>query len=109
MDKIRELTSRSKSQSMNQRIKKINTYIIGWIGYYRLADTKSVFQSLDEWLRQRLRMCYLKQWKRSKTKRKKLVALGIPQEWAMLISGSRKYYQPIGGVKGWIFKTQRIS
>jgi len=92
MDKIRELTSRSKSQSMNQRIKEINTYIVGWIGYYRLADTKSVFQSLDEWLRRRLRMCFLKQWKKSKTKRRNLIALGIPLEWAMLISGSRKGY-----------------
>lgn len=92
MDKIRELTNRSKSQSMNKRIKAINTYIVGWIGYYRLADTRSVFQSLDEWLRRRLRMCYLKQWKKPKTKRKKLVALGIPPEWAMLISGSRKGY-----------------
>lgn len=92
MDKIRELTNRSKSQSMNKRIKAINTYIVGWIGYYRLADTRSVFQSLDEWLRRRLRMCYLKQWKKPKTKRKKLVALGIPPEWAMLISASRKGY-----------------
>ncbi|MCL5780480.1 MAG: hypothetical protein M1119_06105 [Firmicutes bacterium] len=67
---------------MSNRIKKINTYIIGWIGYYRLADTRSVFQALDEWLRRRLRMCYLKQWKKPKTKKSKLVALGIPPEWA---------------------------
>lgn len=89
-DKIRELTSRSKSQSMNKRIKKINTYIVGWVGYYRLADTKSVFQTFDEWLRRRLRMCYLKQWKKPKTKKRNLVSLGIASEWASLISSSRK-------------------
>ncbi|WP_207635912.1 group II intron reverse transcriptase/maturase [Desulforamulus hydrothermalis] len=91
-DKIRELTSRSKSQPMSKRIEKINTYTIGWVGYYRLADTKTVFQAFDEWLRRRLRMCYLKQWKKPKTKKRKLVALGIPPEWASLISGSRKGY-----------------
>lgn len=89
-NKIRELTSRSKSQSMSKRIEKINTYIVGWVGYYRLADTKSVFHAFDEWLRRRLRMCYLKQWKKPKTKKRKLVALGIASEWASLISGSRK-------------------
>ncbi|MCL4440922.1 MAG: group II intron reverse transcriptase/maturase [Firmicutes bacterium] len=91
-DKIRELTSRSKSQSMKSRINKINTYIVGWVGYYRLADTKSIFQTFDEWLRRRLRMCYLKQWKKPKTKKRNLVALGIPTDWATLISASRKGY-----------------
>ncbi|WP_338011898.1 group II intron maturase-specific domain-containing protein [Desulforamulus ferrireducens] len=68
MDKIRELTNRSKSQSMNKRIKAINTYIVGWVGYYRLADTRSVFQALDEWLRRRLRMCYLKHGRNQRPK-----------------------------------------
>ncbi|AQS58437.1 reverse transcriptase [Desulforamulus ferrireducens] len=43
-------------------------------------------------MRRRLRMCYLKQWKKPKTKKRKLVALGIPPEWASLISCSRKGY-----------------
>ncbi|MHB8986405.1 MAG: group II intron maturase-specific domain-containing protein [Eubacteriales bacterium] len=51
-----------------------------------------VVQALDEWTRRRLRMCLLKQWKRSKTKRRNLIALGIPKDWACLISGSRKGY-----------------
>jgi RNA-directed DNA polymerase len=91
-DKIRELTSRVKSQSMSQRINKLNTYIVGWVSYYRLADTISVFREFDKWIRRRLRMCYLKQWKKPKTKKKKLITLGIPQEWATLISCSRKGY-----------------
>jgi hypothetical protein len=37
-------------------------------------------------------MCYLKHWKKPKTKKRRLIALGIPQEWAALISGSRKGY-----------------
>jgi len=90
--KIRKLTCRSRSQSMKERINNLNTYMVGWIGYFKLADTRSVITSLDEWIRRRLRMCYLKQWKKPKTKRKKLVALGLPSEWASLISGSRKGY-----------------
>jgi RNA-directed DNA polymerase len=91
-DKVRELTSRSRSQSMEKRIQTLNVYLQGWSGYFRLADTRSVFQSLDKWTRRRLRMCLLKQWKKPKTKRKNLVALGIPRDWAILISSSRKGY-----------------
>ena len=32
--KIRELTARSKSISMEQRMEKLNQYLIGWCGYY---------------------------------------------------------------------------
>lgn len=91
-DKVRQLTCRSRSISMEQRLHDLNTYLRGWIGYFRLADTPSVLQSLDEWLRRRLRMCLLKQWKKPRTKRRNLVAQGIPNDWAMLISCSRKGY-----------------
>jgi RNA-directed DNA polymerase len=89
-EKVRQLTCRSKSQSMKKRLELLNTYLIGWIGYFKLADTRSIFQFLDEWIRRRLRMCYLKHWKKPKTKKRNLVALGLPAEWASLISCSRK-------------------
>lgn len=91
-DRVRQLTARRWSISLEERIKRINTYLRGWIGYFRLADTPTVLQALDEWVRRRLRMCLLKQWKRPATKRRNLVALGIPEDWARLISGSRKGY-----------------
>jgi RNA-directed DNA polymerase len=91
-DKVRNLTARSKGQSMEVRMQELNSYLRGWSGYYRWASTRSVFESLDEWIRRRLRMCVLKQWKKPKTKRRKLVSLGIPSEWAALVSGSRKKY-----------------
>lgn len=90
--KIRKLTCRSRSHSLEFRIQQLNEYLNGWSGYFRIADTRSVFQSLDEWLRRRLRMCLLKQWKKPQTKRKKLISLGIPADLARNISGSRKGY-----------------
>ncbi len=39
--KIRELTSRSKPLSMEERIEKLNQYLTGWCGYFALADTLS--------------------------------------------------------------------
>ncbi|HOV80737.1 MAG TPA: group II intron maturase-specific domain-containing protein [Bacillota bacterium] len=37
-DKIRQLTCRSKSQSMKDRINNLNTYMVGWMGYLYLLN-----------------------------------------------------------------------
>jgi RNA-directed DNA polymerase len=50
------------------------------------ADTPRPFRDLDEWLCGRLRQIRWKEWKRPKTRRRNLRALGIPdrnaREWA---------------------------
>ena len=91
-EKIRKLTSRSWSMSIEERLKKLNEYIIGWSGYFGIAETTSIFQELDEWIRRRLRMCMIKQWKLCKTKLRNLVSLGIEAKWAGNIAFSRKRY-----------------
>jgi RNA-directed DNA polymerase len=94
---IREITSRKKPLSMEQRIKELNQYLTGWGGYYVLADTPSVFQGLDSWMRRRLRMCLWKQWKKPKTKVKRLLSLGIPKDKAFEWGHTRKGYWRIAG------------
>ena len=91
-DKVRELTSRRRSISLEFRIRQLNIYLRGWVGYFKLAETPSVFRELDQWIRRRLRMCVLKQWKNPKTKRRELIKLGIPIAAAKKIGGSRKGY-----------------
>jgi RNA-directed DNA polymerase len=90
--KIREITSRRKSMKMDERIKELNQYLIGWCGYFSLADTPSVFQGMDEWIRRRLRMCLWKQWKKPKTKVKRLLSLGVPKDKAFEWGNTRKGY-----------------
>lgn len=89
---IRKLTKRNRSISMKERLEKLNAYLLGWSGYFGIAETKRVFQDLDEWIRRRLRMCLLKQWKRCKTKLRNLVKLGIPEDWGGCLAFSRKKY-----------------
>ena len=89
---IRRLTSRSKSISMKERLVELNAYLLGWSGYFGIAQTESIFHGLDQWIRRRLRMCLLKQWKLCKTKLRNLVALGIPERWAGCVAFSRKQY-----------------
>lgn len=90
--RIREFTSRSKPLPMEYRIEQLNQYLIGWVGYFSLADTPSVFSSLDEWIRRRLRMCLWKQWKKPQTKVKRLLTLGAPKVKAYEWGNSRKKY-----------------
>jgi RNA-directed DNA polymerase len=90
--KIREITSRKKPMKMEERIKELNQYLVGWCGYFALADTTSIFQELDSWIRRRLRMCLWKQWKKPKTKVKRLVSLGVPKDKAFEWGNTRKGY-----------------
>lgn len=91
-DRVRELTSRSRSMSMEKRVEQLNVYLRGWIGHFRLADTRSVIEALDEWTRRRLRMCYLKQWKKPQTVYRNLLGLGLKPDFARNLSGSGKGY-----------------
>ena len=89
-DKIRELTDRSSGQSMSKIIENLNSYLMGWIGYFQLAQTRSVFEEFDQWIRRKLRVCLLKQWKKPQTKIRNLMTLGIPEELAVSIGSSGK-------------------
>lgn len=90
--RIRKITSRSKPLTIQQRIDQLNVFLVGWCNYFSLADTPTPFQQLDEWLRRRLRMCLWKQWKKPKTKIKRLISLGIPKEKAFEWGNTRKKY-----------------
>ena len=96
-DKIRQLTSRTRSQSMEERIRAINSYLGGWVSYFALAETPSPFKELDQWLRRRLRMCLWKQWKRTRTRVRELRALGLPERDVWEAAGSRKGYWRLAG------------
>jgi RNA-directed DNA polymerase len=90
--KIREITSRKKPYPMDYRIEKLNQYLMGWCGYFALADTPSVFRAFDSWIRRRLRMCMWKNWKKPSTKVRKLIGLGAPEDKAYEWGNSRKSY-----------------
>ena len=65
-EKLRRLTKRTRSGKLEDLIQEINRYMMGWMGYYRLANTPSVFEELDRWIRRRLRQLVWKRWKRGR-------------------------------------------
>jgi RNA-directed DNA polymerase len=74
--RIRELTGRSGGRSMPQVVERLRPYMLGWKGYFQLAQTPRVWRELDEWLRHRLRAIQLKHWKRGTTIHRELLKLG---------------------------------
>ncbi|AMX82480.1 group II intron reverse transcriptase/maturase [Geobacillus subterraneus] len=90
--RIRTMTSRSKPIPMPERIEQLNQYILGWCGYFSLAETPSVFKELDGWIRRRLRMCQWKEWKLPRTRVRKLQSLGVPKRKAYEWGNTRKKY-----------------
>src|SRR5450432_210341 len=98
-DRLRALTSRRWSVSMERRIEEINRFTVGSTAYFRLADTPTPFEDLDEWLRRRLRQVRWKEWKRPRTRRRNLRALGISETNARQWASSRKGYWRIAGSK----------
>jgi RNA-directed DNA polymerase len=98
--RLRRLTARSWSISMEQRLRAINRFTVGWTAYFAYADTATPFRELDEWLRRRLRQVRWKEWKRYQNRRRNLRALGIPERSAREWAGSRKGCWRVAG--SWI-------
>lgn len=89
---LKDLTSRSKGFGYERCKSKLKEYVQGWIGYYKLADMKGFLQSVDEWLRRRLRMCIWKCWKKTKTKFTNLIKCKIDKYQAWQWANTRKGY-----------------
>jgi RNA-directed DNA polymerase len=81
-EKLRHLTKRTRSGKLEDIVMEVNQYLIGWIGYYRLANTPSVYEELDKWIRRRLRQMIWKRWKRGTTRYQEIVKLGVSSKSA---------------------------
>jgi len=92
--RVREFTARSNGWSMERRIYALRIYLRGWMQYFRLAETPKVYRELDSWVLHRLRLCQWKQWKRPRTRLRKLRALKLNEDDARKLAGSRRGYWP---------------
>lgn len=78
-NRVREMTRRSRSQSIARVAADLRSYLVGWKNYFRLAETPRIFAALDEWIRHRLRALHLKHWRRGETIYRELRARGLSE------------------------------
>ena len=90
--RIRALTGRSWGVSMRHRLEQLAQYLRGWMGYFGISQYYRPIPELDEWLRRRVRMCYWKQWRLTRTKVRHLLALGTDLRSAIRTALSPKGY-----------------
>ena len=90
--KLKQLTKRSWSISLDERIIKLNQVIRGWINYFRISDMKMKMASVGEHLRRRIRCIIWKQWKTCKHRYECLLKLGISKDKAKRTAYSRASY-----------------
>lgn len=88
--RVKELTSRSLGVSMEFRLAKLKSYCVGWFHYFKQGFLHKEARAWDGWIRRRVRLCYWKMWKLSRTRRRMLISLGVEPSGVKLASRSRK-------------------
>jgi RNA-directed DNA polymerase len=78
-ERIRQITRRNRGVSLERAIEELNSYLTGWVTYFRYAKCKTHLTEMDGWLRRKLRCVRLKQRKRAKSIAEFLQGLGVPK------------------------------
>jgi RNA-directed DNA polymerase len=77
--KIRELTPRTWGRSLKDCIRRLNAYLLGWIGFFWICtvEEERTLAFLDAHIRRRLRALLLRHWKRKRYIARRLIRLGV--------------------------------
>jgi RNA-directed DNA polymerase len=88
-DRIRQITRRNRGVSFEQLIGELNSFLGGWVAYFRHAEARGTLAEMDKWVRRKLRCVRLKQRKRASSIAAFLRGLGVPgpQCWTTAASG----------------------
>ena len=87
--KLKAITRKTTPATFDERILKLKEVQQGWLQYYRMASIQGKLKDVDGWVRNRLRCCIWKQWKKPERRRKNLIRLGVDLEHAYSHSRSR--------------------
>src|SRR3989338_7063871 len=79
-DKVRGLTKKMRGGQLTDNIRKqLMPITRGWVNYFGLAEARNIFVALDGWIRRKIRGTIWRQWKKPRTRCKRLIALGLKE------------------------------
>jgi RNA-directed DNA polymerase len=82
-DNLRELFREGRGRNIMVVVGQLSMVLRGWIQYFKLAEVKSIFEELDQWIRRKLRCIKWRQWKRVYTRAKNLMKRGLEKGRAL--------------------------
>ena len=80
--KLRTFFRRGRGRNLQRFIQELAPVLRGWVNYFRLAQVKGLFETLDQWIRRKLRCLLWRRWKRVYTRAKNLMNRGLDKERA---------------------------
>jgi RNA-directed DNA polymerase len=75
--KLRMALRQGRGRPLARTIEDLTPILRGWMQYFRLAQAKGIFEELDGWMRRKLRCLLWRQWKRPRTRAKRLMQRGL--------------------------------
>lgn len=93
--KLKVLLCRRWSVKLDLRLLKLKQLIYGWVNYFKIADMKTLMRNIDMTIRRKLRVVIWKQWKKTTTKYKNLMKLGISHRDAYVTANANCGYYHI--------------
>src|ERR1019366_4789502 len=86
--RLRDMTRGTSGNSLQQLIKALKPYIVGWRGYFGFCQTPRTLTNLEAWIRRRLRMYLWRQWRTGQNRFKELRRRGVSKFHAAVAAGS---------------------
>jgi RNA-directed DNA polymerase len=76
-DAMRAKFREGRGRNLRAFLESLKPKLRGWSSYFSVAETRNVFEDLDQWLRRKLRCMEWRKWKKPRTRMRKLIALGL--------------------------------
>ena len=88
-EKVREIWSEGRAVTSRQLRDEWRRQVLGWWGYYRLAEQRRGIFGLEGWIRRHIRKCFWLRWHSVRGRRRALRRLGIGERLLKGVSASR--------------------
>ena len=106
-EKTHEILCRKKAiaQTIKSTFMQLNRLIRGWINYYRIGGMKGFLDEYGQWLRHKVRVVILKQWKKPKTIFRNLMVLnriqkcGFEEKRLLSVANARQGWYRIATIR----------